>query len=369
MKNIVFVNATAATEGGILTILNQFIDAILSNSEDVNMYYIFTSLELKINSNNIKIISNIKGKRKLDRIKWDMIGMQKWAKNNKITPDIIVSLQNTGVRFKDIPQMVYIHQPLPYAKESKWNLLKADEKKMWFYKNIYKVWIDLTVKNKADIVVQTKWMKTALLDRGYSEKRITIAKPHMKKIDTFNVQIRTKPYKYLFYPAADYKYKNHTILIKAIKHLIDSNLIKDKFKIMFTLTKDSYVYQEVVKYNVEEYFEFIGNLNYDDVMSYYKGCQAILFPSYIETFGLPLIEAANFGKKILVSDCSYSKEVIGNYELVKFIKYDDVNEWSKEIIKVFEKYEEIPISLVYENEWIYIFNKINEILKDTRKDA
>lgn len=364
MKNIVFVNSTAATEGGILTVLNQFINEISKNEKDMNMYYIFTSLELKVNSKNIKIISNIKGKKKIDRIKWDMIGIQRWAKENEITPSIIFSLQNTGVRFKNVHKVVYIHQPLPYAKESKWNLFKLDERNMWLYKNIYKIWIDLTVKNRADVIVQTKWMKEALIDRGYDSRQIIISKPNINDIDIKNIKPIDRGYKYLFYPAADYKYKNHIILIKTVKKLMDLNLIKEKFKIIFTLTKESYIYKNVVKYGVEDYFEFVGKLKYEEVMSYYKGSQAIVFPSYIETFGLPLIEAASFGKKILVSDCSYSKEVIGDYKLARFVKHYDIDQWSKEIIKLFDKYDETPNTLSYQNEWLYVFDKINQIIEN-----
>jgi len=40
MKNI-FVNATAATEGGALTILNQFLNSIPKYSSTNHKYYVF----------------------------------------------------------------------------------------------------------------------------------------------------------------------------------------------------------------------------------------------------------------------------------------------------------------------------------------
>ena len=71
MNKIIFVNATAATEGGALTILKQFLKGISTYSNNNIYYYIFCSLEeLKIYENkNIKIINSIKGKKWLDRIK------------------------------------------------------------------------------------------------------------------------------------------------------------------------------------------------------------------------------------------------------------------------------------------------------------
>ena len=63
MAKIVFVNATAATEGGALTILRQFLEGIATYSNKNMYYYIFCSLdELGLyESKNIKIANNIKG--------------------------------------------------------------------------------------------------------------------------------------------------------------------------------------------------------------------------------------------------------------------------------------------------------------------
>ncbi|GAI52004.1 unnamed protein product, partial [marine sediment metagenome] len=74
LTKIIFINATAATEGGALTILRQFLEGISKYSNKDLYYYIFCSLdELKVYENkNIKIINNIKGKKWLDRIRWDL---------------------------------------------------------------------------------------------------------------------------------------------------------------------------------------------------------------------------------------------------------------------------------------------------------
>jgi len=64
LAKIIFVNATAATEGGALTILRQFLEGIFIYSNKNIYYYIFCSLE-ELNAyenKNIKISSNIKGK-------------------------------------------------------------------------------------------------------------------------------------------------------------------------------------------------------------------------------------------------------------------------------------------------------------------
>lgn len=362
-KKIIFVNATSATVGGTLTIVNQFIENICDLNEKDKKYYIFVPLEYEASSNELIEFIHVKAKKYVDRIKWDMFGIKRWAKVNNIKPNLIISLQNTAVRFEDTNQLVYLHQPLPYSKESSWNILKKDERKMWFYKYLYKIWIDCTVKKNHKIVVQTEWMKRALIKDGYHEKNILISKPDIAKFNINEINTTKKDKKYFFYPAADYKYKNHKVIIDAIKKISESReFSENSFMIVFTLSKSSQVYDMVAKYKLEKYFDFVGQLSYDNVLSYYKGCQAMLFPSYIETFGLPLIEGSIFGKRILVSDCEYSREVLGRYTNAKFIKYDDSNSWAKEIELAIREYEVHTYLEKQKSGWNSMFQLINTLI-------
>lgn len=363
MKKNILVNATSATVGGSLTILNQFIENIDNDLDKNKTYYIFVPVTSNLKSFDNIVIIPIKAKKYLDRIKWDLFGMKKWCKGSNIKPNLIVSLQNTGVLFGKIPQVIYLHQSLPFAKESSWSLLKKDERKMWFYKYLYKIWIDCTIQKNHYIVVQTKWMKDAVIKSGYSKDKIIVSRPEINNINVDKIECIDKDYKkFLFYPAADYKYKNHIILIKAIKIMTEKDIsIKGKFKILFTLDRKSIIYKQVVEFGIEDYFEFLGPLKYEEVLSYYKGCHAVLFPSYIETFGLPLIEASIFGKRILVSDCEYSSEILSKYSLVSFIPHNSVSRWEEEIRKSIIHYEEKPNYFQGKNGWDSVFELINKV--------
>lgn len=44
--------------------------------------------------------------------------------------------------------------------------------------------------------------------------------------------------------------------------------------------------------------EFLGNLTDNELLSYYKGCRALIFPGY-EDFGLTTVEAQSFGKPVI----------------------------------------------------------------------
>ena len=63
--------------------------------------------------------------------------------------------------------------------------------------------------------------------------------------------------------------------------------------------------------------DFIGSIDIEAVYDYYSK-SILIFPSYIETFGLPLLEARKHESPILASNCAFSHEVLEGYDRVKF---------------------------------------------------
>ena len=56
--------------------------------------------------------------------------------------------------------------------------------------------------------------------------------------------------------------------------------------------------------------EFHGTLSLYDVYELYNSCEYAIYPSLVESFGLPLIEATNHGCKVIASDLPYVHEII-----------------------------------------------------------
>lgn len=46
----------------------------------------------------------------------------------------------------------------------------------------------------------------------------------------------------------------------------------------------------------------------------------LVFPSYYETIGLPLLEARSVGAPILAADCLYARDGVGDYERAEFFE-------------------------------------------------
>lgn len=376
MNKIVFINATAATEGGALTILKQFLEGISVYSNKNIYYYIFCSLdELKVYENkNIKIINNVKGKRWPDRINWDLYGLKNWSKRRNIKANLIISFQNTGSNYYgDVVQLIYLHQSIPFSESINWDFFNKDERFLWFRKNIYKKIIKYSLKNNSYIVVQSEWMKNAVIKQfNWNPKYISVIKPDIENISVEKIpKIDFNDNKFhLFYPANSALYKNHELIVNALKYIKDSKPeIFKKLIIHFTFDKnlsnnrDTELLNSIKKMQVVEQIKFEGKIPYERVLSFYKSCNLMLFPSYIETFGLPLVEAASFGMPILATEMHYAREVIGDYEGVKFLDHKDSKLWAENIVDLYNKrIKYTPYNIKYNTSWKDFFVLIEQLI-------
>ena len=379
MNKIIFVNATAATEGGALTILEQFLDNIFLYSKSTYIYYIFCTSEKlnKYKSNNINIINNIKGKKWIDRIRWDLYGLKNWSKKKGIRADLIISFQNTGVRYyNDVRQLIYLHNPIPFSQITNWTFLHKNERILWFYKNIYKKIIRISLRKKSHIVVQTEWMKNAVVQQfNWNHMKISVIKPNLKDILIENIpMIDFNDTKFhILYPAPSTiyrKFKNYELIISALRYIKDNKRgIYNNLIIHFTIDRNlnnnmSVPIIKLIKdLNVSSNICFEGKLPYERILSFYKSCDLLVFPSYIETFGLPLIEAASFGLPILAADVNYAREVIGSYKGVKFLNYKDPKIWAENIIDLYNKRIKYKLyNINYKKSWKYFFELIEQLI-------
>jgi glycosyltransferase involved in cell wall biosynthesis len=362
MKNIL-INATAAKTSGALTVLNDCISWLESLSEKDNIeYHLFTVVDDFNDIKNIRI-HKLPVKDWFSRIIWDNGGMQKWCRRNNIEANAILSLQNTCTKYRNrnglmIIQVVYYHQTIPLIKY-KWNWLDKQEFKMWLYHYFYPFFVNRNNKT-ARYIVQLPYIKKLFLERfkNIKENKVFVIKPNISMIsfDTRKKLICNKKYAFI-YPATALRYKNHKVLIDALKLLRkDNETILDDIEIIFTIDNSAkYLFNEIILSDIKEYVHCIGVKPYSELLSYYKSVTALLFPSVLESFGLPLLEAAAFGTPIIVSDLSYAHEVLEGYDNVKFACPYNAGQWAN-LLKQAGCYKYcMPLQQKKENSWKEVF--------------
>lgn len=311
----IMVFAVPAQRGGALTILNQYYKKAIEDK--MNEWYFIVSTPNLQEKENIKVLRFPEIKKSwFHRLYFDKFVSHKLVEKYNI--DEILSLQNLIISNVNIKQTLYFHQSLPFA-EKKYRL--TENFKLWIYQNILSKSMFNSIKKADKVIVQTKWMKEVCIKNlKVDEKKFKICTPdfNIKIKRMYETQKHNNKQLLFFYPANGMSYKNHILIVEAVENLKEQKI--DNFKIIFTLkgneNKDiKRLYSSVTKNKLP--IEFIGNLSLERVYEYYSK-SILIFPSYIETFGLPLLEAKLHGTPILASNCEFSHEVLEGYENVRY---------------------------------------------------
>lgn len=290
----ILVNDIAASEGGALSILQDFYSYIKDN--DKRNQWIFLLSDSFIDETQrikVKVIKKAKTSWS-NRLLFDLYGWKKVV--NEYQPNVILSLQNTIFYFCDYPQIVYIHQPLPFQQIKKFSLFNDKERKFWLYQNIIGIFIKYSARYANKVIVQTNWMKSQV--ERYSKKGQTYKIPPNLILHNSSKEIDWECNKFI-YPTSQAVYKNNECLYKACDLLVEK-----KVQFVAEVTLQSNESRKNIK--------FIGKIPRDILMEKY-GQYTLVFPSYIETYGLPLAEGRMCGALILAADTEFAHEILDGY--------------------------------------------------------
>ncbi|MCH2172288.1 glycosyltransferase family 4 protein [Myxococcota bacterium] len=149
------------------------------------------------------------------------------------------------------------------------------------------------------------------------EERVTVVH-HGISVDSFEMgRFHDEPrVPYVFLPAALERHKNIEGLIEALEKVSNREL---EVWIAGGNTTDPRYGEELIglarSLGLEERVRFLGPVPYAEVLRYYRGAQALVFPSWLETFGHPLLEAMIAEIPIIASDIPSSREIAGSAAL------------------------------------------------------
>ena len=251
------------------------------------------------------------------RYYFDTVTTRKLLKEFK--PDKVFSLQNKGIDFYKKEQLVYLHLPF-ILTDHKFDI-KIDGKKLWAYQNIISKSIFKSLRKVDMTIVQTEWMKEALVKKaGVNADKIVVQQPDIKCNDIKDFIDCPENRKRIFYPATAFTYKNHSTLLKALNYATEKGL-KD-YEVIFTIRPDENAYtQNLYKYATEHNLnvKFNGPIPREKVFEMYAR-SILAFPSYVESFGLPLLEAKLSGTYIMASDTPFCHEILDGYDKSEFFE-------------------------------------------------
>jgi len=314
MRYLVF-DVPAETKGA-LSILKEYYNKAINNPQN-QWIFIVSTPNLK-NQKNVKVIRYPWVKKSWGhRLFFDWVIAPKIVKNYK--PNKVISLQNLSIPRIDINQVIYMHQSLPFA-EINFSFLKHP--KLWIYQNLIGKMIVRSLKKAEKVIVQSRWIKDAVVEQVcISEHNIKVSppSPHITVKKKFDEQPTS--FKRFFYPAGAGYYKNHRLIVNAINRLT-TYYNTTNIDVYFTLRGNETRHVKKLKKLIDRQklpIHFIGNLSQNEVFEFYSS-SILIFPSYIETFGLPLLEARKHRTPIISIKMQFSLENLKGYDRVYYFK-------------------------------------------------
>ncbi len=187
-----------------------------------------------------------------------------------------------------------------------------------FKQTIGKFYRSIIVKliiNKVDcILTVSEFSKLKIIEKfQISEDKIsiiynTIDSNHNSKI------LQETSQKYFFHIGGEPSYKNTKSLIYAFA------LLPDKIRALYSLkilgiknNKSLKRFKDLAKkLNIIDKIEFLGYKTDLEVEMLYQDASLFLFPSFLEGFGIPLIEAMKYGCPLVISNTSCFPEIAAN---------------------------------------------------------
>jgi glycosyltransferase involved in cell wall biosynthesis len=238
----------------------------------------------------------------------------------------IINLGDLPLRIKG-NQAVLVHQPhLISPKISKGSSAS-------FSYRLMRILMRLNCHYAKTIIVQSEVFKRQLSETfpGLSQKISVIPQPAPKWLyqqRPGKKDIQSQKHKItLFYPAAGYSHKNHSLLLK----ITDSKIFQERVgKIITTRTSHSWIDEKS-----KAYIDNRGRLSPSEMLQAYAEADALFFPSYSESYGLPLLEAMILGLPIICSDRSYAHWMCDGH--AEYFDPDDGASALKAIDKTFQK--------------------------------
>lgn len=310
----ILVLDVAASESGALTVLRQYHQLLQQDTE--NHYFFCVSVPQLESGGNLTVCRFPWVKKSwLHRLWFEWFWVPKLVKQYHISR--VFSLENLILRNLPCEKWIYLHHPIPFVDVS-FSLI--GDPLMWTYQNVVGKLMIASLRHADHVIVQTNWMKAACIAKGHlAEAAIEVRQPEIPAEDVVVCTDRAAASTKLLYPATALKYKNHRLVLQALQQMKDRETIGD-LEVEFTLDGQENPLARELLSDVQTHdlpVSFIGRLPREALMERYAR-RTLVFPSYIETFGLPLLEARRSNALVIASDCPFSREILAGYDGAAF---------------------------------------------------
>jgi glycosyltransferase involved in cell wall biosynthesis len=270
------------------------------------------------------------------RILFDQVVVPRYAQ--KYQDSVLITPSSIATFFTNIPQIVIVQAPLS-VKAMRRELSYANDSISRLKPFYFDALMPFTLRHADAAVAVSEYLKQKILvdHPNVKEKLVVIH----EGVDTSNFPKRlNQPAPadgYLLFVSTLFPYKNVDKLLRAFALVRERGLVSDTLRLKLA-GKDPDGNQRAFlgglakNLKIDHVTDFLGLVPYEKVPALYQGAKVFVYPSSMETFGLPLLEAMSCGVPVISSDRMSVPEIVGDAGLV--IAPDDPAELAKAIAKL-----------------------------------
>jgi glycosyltransferase involved in cell wall biosynthesis len=315
MRKTVVVSAVNFTEGGPLTVLRECLAAateVLPPEWDILALVHDESL---ISLPRVRAVAIPDAKTSWWwRLRWEWFGFSKLSQQWE--PEFWLSLHDITPRVQARYQAVYCHNAAPFYRVRLREMLHEPKLLLFslFYAGLYR----LHIRRNRYVIIQQEWLRQEFL-RRFGSLPLLVAHPSQDLSPTRGTQKLVAHHVFL-YPALARVFKNLEVIGEAV-NLLQARGVEN-FEVRLTIdgTENRYARWLKRRYGQLPNLRFLGRQDRNQMHEHYKEASAMLFPSRLETWGLPITEAKAHKLPMLVADLPYARETVGEYDLVTFFE-------------------------------------------------
>jgi len=312
MKTIV-ISGVNLVEGGPLTVLNDCVAATREALPGWRVVVLAHDAALVTTPGvEVRAFPDAKS-RWLRRILLEWHGLRPLSR--ELGADLWLCMHDMTARIDARRQVVYCHNPAPFSK--------ATLRQAWFdpthcaFTLFYGLLYRAFIRRNHAVVVQQAWLRDRFR-RQFGVERVVVAHP-LEDVRQARVKTpRPGPGKVFLYPSWPRAYKNFEVIGQALERLEHEPAWQGRVRWTLAGSENRYAAWLKRRFGHLRSIEWIGLQPRERMQAQYEAADCLVFPSTVETWGLPLTEAKAHGLPLLAADLPYARETVGTCDAVAF---------------------------------------------------
>lgn len=326
---LIVVSAVNLRKGGTLTILNDCLSALSEMAE----------------RNQVRVVALVHDRRLADYPSIEFIELP-WAKRSWAHRlwceymtmhgishrlgdiDLWLSLHDTTPRVKARRQAVYCHNSYPFFHWH-WHHVWLNYRIVCFAL-FTKLYYLINLKRNSFVVVQSQWFRKAFAKMtGFGANKTIVFPPSTSFSSPSHSDTQVSPLPHptpftFLYPAYPDVHKNMECLCEASR-LLEQEVGVNRFQVLLTTSPTANRYSRWLhrRWGNVKSLRFCGFMSKERLNKIYCDTDCLVFPSQVETWGLPISEFAVTGRPMLLADRPYAHETAAGSRCTAFFDADD----------------------------------------------